>query len=129
MATIATVYLIVPGPLLGLFDSQGTSNIVTLGTTMLLISAGWQLFDAIGLTVSETLRAAGDTFWTAAARLILAWVVWMPVAYVIVELADGGPIGAMLSLAGYVAILALALLYRFRSGAWQRIELIEPKLL
>jgi hypothetical protein len=39
-----------------------------------------------------------------------------------------GPIGAMLCLVGYLGLLALALAWRFRSGAWKRIALIEPKL-
>jgi hypothetical protein len=40
----------------------------------------------------------------------------------------GGPVGAMLCLVGYLALLAGLFAYRFRSGAWRRIELIEPKL-
>jgi len=35
----------------------------------------------------------------------------------------------MICLVGYLALLAIALGFRFRSGAWRRIELIEPKLL
>jgi multidrug resistance protein, MATE family len=129
MGLIAILYLALPGQILGLFDSQGQSKeMITIGTTMLLISTAWQLFDATGMTLSETLRAAGDTFWTAAARLILAWVVFTPAAILIVMVWDGGPIGAMLCLVGYLALLAAALGYRFRSGAWRRIELIEPKL-
>jgi hypothetical protein len=34
----------------------------------------------------------------------------------------------MICLVGYLALLAAALGYRFRTGAWRRIELIEPKL-
>jgi len=34
----------------------------------------------------------------------------------------------MLCLVGYLALLAALLGYRFRSGAWRSIELIEPKL-
>ena len=34
----------------------------------------------------------------------------------------------MLCLVGYLALLAAAFAYRFRSGAWRKIELIEPKL-
>ncbi len=127
MMAIGALYLLFPSTLLRLFDSQGTSEIVALGSTMLVISAGWQLFDAIAMTLSETLRAAGDTFWTAAARLVLAWAVFVPAAYLVVD-NGGGPIGAMICVAGYVALLALALAYRFKSGAWKTIELIEPKL-
>ena len=129
MGVIGVGYLAFPGQILALFDSQHTSpNLVSIGTTMLLISAAWQLFDAVSLTLAETLRAAGDTFWTAAMRLLLAWAVFTPAALLVVFTWDGGPVGAMLCLAAYVALLAGALGYRLRSGAWRKIELIEPKL-
>jgi MATE family multidrug resistance protein len=95
---------------------------------MLMFSALWQIFDAVGITLTETLRAAGDTAWTATARLVLAWVVFTPAAWVIVRYADGGPNGAMACLVAYLALLSTALAWRFRSGAWRRIELIEPTL-
>jgi MATE family multidrug resistance protein len=129
MGVIAIAYVAIPGHILRLFDSKGQSpQLVAIGTTMLLISAAWQLFDATSLTLAETLRAAGDTFWTAAARLILAWLVFTPAAVLVVTQWDGGPVGAMLCLVGYLALLAAAFAYRFRSGAWRRIQLIEPKL-
>jgi hypothetical protein len=42
---------------------------------------------------------------------------------------DGGAIGAMICLVAYIALLSGALALRFRSGAWRKIELIEPKLI
>nr|MBA3502854.1 hypothetical protein [Deltaproteobacteria bacterium] len=129
MCTIGATYLLAPRPLLQLFNSSHSSPLfVTVGVTMLVISAAWQLFDAIGITLSETLRAAGDTTWTATARLVLAWAVFVPSAYLVVKRWDGGPVGAMLCLVGYLALLAALFAYRFRSGAWRSIELIEPKL-
>jgi MATE family multidrug resistance protein len=130
MGTIGTTYLVFPGPLLRLFDSANASpHFVEVGITMLLISAAWQLFDAIGITLSETLRAAGDTAWTATARLVLAWALFIPGAYLVVKVWDGGPVGAMICLVVYLALLAVAFAYRFKSGAWRTIQLIEPKLL
>lgn len=129
MGLIGLLYLIAPARLMGLFDSDHRSTaLVTVGATMLVLSAAWQLFDAIGITLSETLRSAGDTFWTATARLVLAWLVFMPSALFVVEVLDGGALGAMACLIGYLALLATAFAIRFRSGAWRKIELIEPKL-
>jgi hypothetical protein len=50
-----------------------------------------------------------------------------PAAILVVLVWDGGAVGAMLCLVGYLALLAAALGYRFGSGAWRRIEVIEPK--
>ncbi|MBA3453838.1 MAG: MATE family efflux transporter [Deltaproteobacteria bacterium] len=128
MGLIGALYFVSPESLLRLFDTGSSSSFVTVGATMLVISAAWQLFDAIGITLSETLRAAGDTTWTAVARLVLAWVVFVPMGFVVVRYWDGGPVGAMLCLVGYIALLAAAFAYRFKSGAWRKIQLIEPKL-
>lgn len=129
MVGIGLLYLVAPTAVLSLFEEPGKSGrLVEIGTTMLAISAAWQVFDAISMTLAETLRAAGDTFWTAAARLLLAWAVFVPTAFLVVERWHGGPIGAMVCLAGYLALLALALALRFKTGAWRKIELIEPVL-
>ena len=129
MCAIGLLYLVAPAWLMDLFNEDGRSvALVTTGATMLVISAAWQLFDAIGITLSETLRAAGDTVWTAVARLVLAWAVFLPAGFYVVRELDGGALGAMGCIVGYLALLAAAFAYRFRSGAWRRIELIEPKL-
>jgi MATE family multidrug resistance protein len=131
MVAIAAAYLLVPEHVLGWFAPGGpeSDQLVSLGSSMLAISALWQVFDATGMTMSETLRAAGDTAWTAGARVVLAWAVFAPGSYLVVRVAHGGALGAMLCLVGYLALLATALSWRFRSGAWRRIELIEPRLL
>lgn len=128
MGMIGLVYAVFPAHVLSLFASEYSGELVAIGSTMLVISAAWQLTDAISMTLAETLRAAGDTTWTAAARLVLAWTVFTPAAFLIVIRFHGGPVGAMLCLVGYLGLLAMALSWRFRSGAWKRIELIEPKL-
>jgi MATE family multidrug resistance protein len=128
MGAVGATYLVLPGPLLSLFASDGSSQLVAIGSSMLVISAAWQLTDAVALTLSETLRAAGDTTWTAVARLVLAWAVFTPSAFVVVTRLHGGPVGAMLCLVGYLGLLAAALTWRFKSGAWKHIQLLEPKL-
>jgi MATE family multidrug resistance protein len=128
MGAIGLLYVAFPDRVLSLFASEHSGELVAIGTTMLLISAAWQLTDAIGITLAETLRAAGDTAWTAGARLILAWLVFMPSAFIVVLRFGGGPVGAMVCLVAYVGLLAAALAWRFRTGAWKRIELIEPQL-
>jgi MATE family multidrug resistance protein len=129
MGAVGLVYVLAPVPLMTLFDQAGKSELlVTTGASMLVISAAWQLFDAVGITLSETLRSAGDTFWTASARFVLAWAVFLPSSYLVVEVLGFGPLAATGCLVGYLALLAGAFAYRFRSEAWKRIELIEPKL-
>jgi MATE family multidrug resistance protein len=130
MSVIGAAYLLASDRVLGWFAPPAhPRELVAIGSSMLAISAIWQVFDATGMTLSETLRAAGDTAWTAGARIVLAWVVFVPASFVVTNTLNGGAVGAMACLVGYLALLACALALRFRSGAWKKIELIEPKLL
>jgi MATE family multidrug resistance protein len=130
MFLVTACYLLGSHIVLGWFAPAGAAGtrLIALGTSMLLVSALWQVFDGTGMTLSETLRAAGDTTWPAGARILLAWFVFVPSAYIVVRYTTGGALGAMGCLVGYIALLAIALAIRFKSGAWRRIELIEPDL-
>jgi multidrug resistance protein, MATE family len=126
MVSVGLLYLIAPASLVRMFVSHDGERIVAAGTTMLTLAAVWQLFDGIGLTLSEVLRAAGDTSWTMAARIALAWGVFIPLAWGAVLWRGGGVVTLMLVLIVYIALLAGALAWRFASGRWRKIELIEP---
>ncbi len=130
MVLVGLSYIVFPRPFMNIFAPQGTqtTDLLEVGALMLALSGAWQLFDAVGLTFTEALRAAGDTTWPMNARILLAWLVFTPSAWVAVRVFDGGATAAMLSVIGYIALLATLLAYRFKSGAWRRIVLIEPDL-
>jgi MATE family multidrug resistance protein len=93
---------------------------------MLALAALWQLVDAICITLSEALRAAGDTTWPMAARILLAWGVFVPAAWLGVRTLGGGVVTLMLSVVAYIGVLAGVLAWRFASGRWREIQLVEP---
>ncbi len=122
---VGLAYLFLPELLIAPFASEGADarQLARVGALMLALSAAWQVFDAVGLTVGEALRAAGDTAWCMWARLIAAWVLFVPVSWWLIAHLRGGPTMVMLCVIGYLAILAITLYARFRSGAWRRIAL------
>jgi|HubBroStandDraft_2_1064218.scaffolds.fasta_scaffold131609_1 MATE family multidrug resistance protein len=126
MGAVGLLYGVAPGALIRLFASRGSPHIVAAGTTMLTLAALWQLFDGVGITLSEALRAAGDTSWTMGARIALAWGVFVPLGWTAVVRRGGGVVTLMLVLIVYIALLAAALAWRFASGRWRDIELVEP---
>lgn len=126
--SVGLLYLLMPRLLISLFapgnETAGSqATMIAVGRTMLALSAGWQLFDAAVISLGEILRAAGDTTWCLWARLVLAWAVFMPVAYYVVGVRDAGHVAAMYCLLGYVLLLAFVFAWRFRSGAWRSIDL------
>jgi MATE family multidrug resistance protein len=128
MVTIGLLYLVAPAALIRLFASEESSDLVAVGVTMLTVSAVWQIFDGIGITLSEALRAAGDTSWTMAARIALAWGIFVPLAWVAVLRRGGGVVVLMLAFVIHLALVAAALCWRFASGRWRDIELVEPSV-
>jgi MATE family multidrug resistance protein len=122
---VGIAYVAVPLVLLAPFTHDGSADFVVVGRRMLMLSAAWQLFDATANTIAEALRAAGDTVYPLWARLAIAWLVFTPIAFVGVKLLGWGDVGAMLAVVLYLALLAGVLFFRFRSGAWRRIQLIE----
>lgn len=137
MGSLGLLYLIFARPIVALFAREGSAELAhvdleqvrAIGATMLMMSTAWQAFDAIAMTLSETLRAAGDSAWTLGARLVLAWVVFAPAGWFFVMRMGGGAAAAMGCLIGYMLLLAAAFSWRFASGAWRKIELIEEPVL
>ena len=128
--SVGAIYASFPEVVMAWFAPNATAavvpTIVTVGAPLLALSALWQLFDSFGITLSEALRAAGDTAWCLWARLLLAWMFFVPSAYLVVVVWNGGGQAAILSLVAYLALLAAALTWRFRTGAWRRIDLLGP---
>lgn len=132
MSAVALIYIAFGSLLLRWFQPPDVpiASFALVASTMLLWSAAWQLFDAVGITISETLRAAGDTTWCMLARIVLGWVFFVPLAWLAVLRFEGGISALMGSLVAYVCALAVVLAARFASGKWKTIDLVgEPALL
>jgi MATE family multidrug resistance protein len=104
---------------------EAAARFLAVGASMLVLSSAWQIVDATSMVYSEALRAAGDTTFTFVARFAAAWLVFVPGAWITVRKCGGDEKAAVLWLAGYLALLALALWLRFRGNRWRQIELVE----
>lgn len=129
---VGLVYLFIPAVLFSPFAPEPTSRaaLMEIGVRMLMLSAAWQLFDSAATVLGEVLRAAGDTLWPLWARIAIAWLVFVPGTTLTVT--DTGPIPGDVIAVGwmvlYLAILALTLFLRYRSGKWRALELVEPSV-
>jgi len=136
MVAVGLLYTLIPASVMALFahDDPHTGvsagDPVTIGAPLPAPSAAWAPFDAVAMTLAETLRAAGDTTWCLVARLVLAWGGFVPASLIVVFVVGGGSRAVMACLIGYLAALAAVMIWRFRSGAWRRIDLTgrEPEL-
>jgi multidrug resistance protein, MATE family len=131
MGSVGVSYLFFADELMEVFRPEGmqTMELIRIGSHILAWSAVWQLFDGISLTFSESLRAAGDTAFSMAARLVLAWLVFTPFGWISVRWYGGGVRAVLGAMVLYLLTLAIALSLRFASGKWKSIDLVgEPQV-
>jgi MATE family multidrug resistance protein len=120
-AMIAALFMLIPNILLGLFSSD--PNVLRYGGPLLMVGALYQFFDAIAIVSDGALRGAGDTRWPFVIRCLLSWLVFLPLAYLLAVPVGLGLTGAWLGGLGQIILLSIFLVFRFRSGAWRRIQI------
>ncbi|MEM9773500.1 MAG: MATE family efflux transporter [Chloroflexota bacterium] len=121
MGLIGLTYIISPAFLIGIFSEDPL--VIEAGVTILRVIAIYQVFDAAGIVLSGALMGGGDTQFTMLTRLILAWGVFLPSAWLTIFQLDGGIRGAWITALTYLFGLAIIYFWRFRSGVWKSIQL------
>lgn len=101
-------------------------KIIDIGGKVMVCAAVFQLFDAVGIVYLSGLRGAGDTFWPMVMTIVLSWSLIIGGGYFMVAEFPGlGSIGPWISASGYIAVLGLAMAWRFERGRWQKIHLVH----
>jgi MATE family multidrug resistance protein len=120
-AFIGLVFALIPDKLVSLINSD--PEVVRIGSHVLRIAAVFQIFDALGIVSSGSLRGAGDTVWTMVIMVSYAWAGFVPLAYVGGFVFRGGAAGAWVGATVYIIALGITFYMRFRGGKWQRIKI------
>ena len=118
---VAALFIFLPNPLLRVFTDD--PEVLLLARPLLVVGAIYQFFDAFGIVADGALRGAGDTLVPFLMRVGLAWGMFLPLAWLLGIRLEGGLTAAWLGGALYVTVLAGILVFRFRSGAWRRIQI------
>jgi MATE family multidrug resistance protein len=107
---------------------------VALGRRLLWLAAAFQFFDGLNMGSSMCLRGAGDVKVPAALVLPMSLLLFAPLAHAL-TFAPGqgwvhflpqygyGAVGGWVAVLVYVMVLGSVLFLRWRSRAWQRIQL------
>ncbi len=124
-------FLLFPEGYYRLFQSRESTytieQLVAVGRPMMLMMAAWGMFDTVSIVMSGALKGAGDTRFVMAYMLIMGWVVWIPGEILILR-RGGGIIAAWIWMTVYVLILAVGFWWRWQSGRWKTIDLIEREV-
>jgi len=107
---------------------------VAIGMRLLWLAAGYQFFDGLNLGSSMCLRGAGDVRVPAVLVLSVSLLLFLPLAHALTFApGDGwvkflpqlgwGAVGGWVAVLIYIMVLGTTLFLRWRSRAWQSIQL------
>ncbi len=118
MLLVAICYWCFPTQLISLdFDvnNPGNSEIVHFATQFLMVSALFQIFEAIRISLFGTLRALKDTRFTLFISILSFWGIALPVGYFMATRLDFGGVGLWWGMVVGAGFSVLLLLLRFKS--------------
>jgi MATE family multidrug resistance protein len=119
--TVAVLFLLFRHQLIAVFDDSAL--VLRYGSSILLLAAAFQLFDAVGIISSGGLRGAGDTRWTMIVGVSYAWLLFVPLALTFGYALDMGVVGAWVGATIYIIIFGLTLFWRYWSKKWMAIKI------
>ena len=117
-------------PILSLFvsgdlacDAAALGRFHSLGFTLLLLMAAWQVFDAADVIVSGALKGAGDTKFVMWWMLATSCGLWLPCVFLVRAFRNTMP-ALWLTMVGYVVVICIGSFVRWRKGAWRSVKVV-----
>jgi multidrug resistance protein, MATE family len=108
--------------------AASADRIVSIGSKLMICMAVFQTFDAFGIIFSGALRGAGDTVWPGMMTIIYSWVFIVLGGWLLVEYAPGlESTGPWIASSFYIIMFGLTLWWRFATGRWRSIRLVERR--
>jgi len=124
MGGVGLLFVVLGGPLISLMNDD--PEVIAAGVWVLLGAAIFQVFDAMCITYTNSLRGAGDTRWPAVMFFLCCWVIFIGGGIGVARLfPEWGLIGPWAMCTLYIIVLGLLLQARWRGGRWRAIRLTE----
>ncbi|MDX1267702.1 MAG: MATE family efflux transporter [Oceanisphaera sp.] len=133
MATVGTTFVVLPDMYYALFAGRGGGNlplesVLPLGRVLLIIMTAWGFMDAGNMIIGSALKGAGDTRFVMYYSVAMAWLMLVPGQIMLVFFFDFGIVMAWVWTALYITVLAAGYLWRFKSGSWKSIAVLDRPL-
>ena len=105
----ASTFVVWPRQLIGLFSMD--VSVLSVGTSLLLLAAIFQLFDGIQGVITGTLRGLGDTQTAMKVNLVAHWLFGLPVSYLLCFVAGWGVYGLWVGLSLGLIVVGIILFW------------------
>jgi len=130
---IAATFLLFPSFYISFF-ARNAANFVSadelypLVRRLLVFLSIWGTMDASAIIMSGALKGAGDTHFVMYFQTALAWGFLVVGQVIIVFVLKLGVYASWLWTVCYIILLGIGFIWRFRSGCWKKIRLLERPL-
>lgn len=104
---------------------QHSNEVYLLTRTLLYWTMLYNFLDVVNLGLNNALRSAGDTNFTMWVSLALNWLFFVPAILVCTELLHYGIYSIWVVMGVFFAVCSVVFLWRFKSGAWEKINVME----
>lgn len=131
MGLCAAAFVVFREPLVRAFltdqhNAETAAEILRIGGQVMICAAIFQLFDAVGITMVGALRGAGDTLVPGIATVVLSWG-WIVLGGWAMKAAfpELRSLGPWIAASAYIITFAAFMLWRWHSGKWRSIRLLD----
>lgn len=128
MIVIGSTFLLLPRFYFGLFSPKDATftaqELLSVGRVMLVIMTCWGIFDAVTIVLGDALKGAGDTRFVLLFLSLSGWVLMVPGTILLLHY-NYGIIALWSWLAAYILLAAIGTAWRWHSGKWKNIQVIE----
>ncbi len=129
MLLMGSSFILFPTAYFGLFADRGAqtvalADVLPTGRVLLVIMAVWGLADAACLIIGNALKGAGDTRFVMYYSMAVSWFLLVPGELLLVEWLQAGILTAWAWMAFDIILLGTGLIWRFKSGAWRKIDVL-----
>ena len=127
VAVLSALIIVLYRPILSVFASRvgagDVSQFYSLGFTLFVLMAAWQVFDAADIVILGALKGAGDTKFVMGMMFVVSFLIWIPLVCLVSVFHN-----TMAALWGTivvdVVILCAGSMVRWYGGFWKRIKMI-----
>lgn len=120
MSGVMLLFLLFAAPIISVFTQEPEARHFGI-LSLQIISTGY-IFYGIGMVMIQSLNGAGDTKTPTWINLVGFWLFQIPLAWLLSEYLNMGPVGAFIAIPVAETALALAAWYYFRKGKWKLVK-------
>ncbi|MEX0988625.1 MAG: MATE family efflux transporter [Bacteroidales bacterium] len=120
LGIVSIVFISVPQLFINFFvDKAIDPEVWQAGITCLRVVSFGFLIYALGMVMVQSINGAGDTTTPILLNVIAFWIIEIPLAYILTNMADMGVIGVCYAIVVAETMLALMAMFIFKRGKWK----------